>query len=243
MVLKRISLALGLALALGLTGCDSSGEGQANFTYGGDGFSGLNTEMDSVSYGLGVDIAKSFQQQGWEINGDAMHAGFSDASAGGELLLTHDQARQIIMNFQRAKQQEVQQEQGAANQAAGDAYLAENKGKPGVKVLPSGLQYEVMAEGSGASPTLDDQVRIHYKGTLLDGTVFDSSYERGEPAVFQPRGLIKAWQEILPMMKPGAKYKIVSPPDLAYGPMGSPPRIGPNSTLIFEMELFEVIKN
>ncbi|MCL4106248.1 UNVERIFIED_CONTAM: hypothetical protein GTU68_061090 [Idotea baltica] len=101
-----------------------------------------------------------------------------------------------------------------------------------------------MTEGKagGQNPTLDDQVRIHYKGTLIDGTTFDSSYDRGEPAVFQPRGLIKAWQEILPMMKPGDKYKIVSPPELAYGEFGSPPRIGPNSTLVFEMELFEVIK-
>lgn len=236
MALKRISLAACLALALGLAGCEN-GEAGADSS-----FAGLNTQIDSVSYGLGVDIAKSTEQQGWEIDGAAMYKGFQDASGGGQALMTVDQARNVIMNYQRSQQQAMMQEQGQANKAEGEAFLAENKNKPGVQTLPSGLQYEVLAEGSGESPTLDDQVRIHYKGTLLDGTVFDSSYDRGEPAVFQPRGLIKAWQEILPMMKPGAKYKIYSPADLAYGEFGSPPRIGPNSALVFEMELFEVIK-
>ena len=206
------------------------------------GFTGLHTQKDSVSYSIGVDLASKFKEMGWELDEKVFFTGFEIARSGETPAITPEQAQTIIINYQREMTQAVQDKEGAQNKAKGDQFLAENKDKPGIKTLPSGLQYEVLSEGSGASPTLDDKVKIHYRGTLLDGTTFDSSYERGEPAVFQPRGLIKAWQEILPLMKPGSKYKIFSPSELAYGAFGSPPRIGPNETLIFEMELFEVIK-
>lgn len=235
MTIRKITFGALLGMLVGMTGCESGGDA-------GSSFAGLNSSMDSVSYSLGVDIANAFQAQGWDVNSDALNAGFEAVQGGGEALIGTEEARGIIMKFQREQQAAQQANAGQENIAAGQAFLAENGAKEGVKTLPSGLQYEVMAEGAGESPTLDDQVKIHYKGTLIDGTTFDSSYERGEPAVFQPKGLIKAWQEILPMMKPGSKYKIVSPPELAYGEFGSPPRIGPNATLVFEMELFEVIK-
>lgn len=236
MTIRKITFGAILGLAIGVVGCDNGDGG------GGDSFAGLNTSMDSVSYALGVDIGNAFKNQGWDIDSDALKAGFDAVSGEGAPLIKSEDARQIIMDFQREQQQAQQAAAGSENMAKGQQFLAENGAREGVKTLPNGLQYEVLQEGSGESPTLDDQVRIHYKGTLIDGTTFDSSYDRGEPAVFQPRGLIKAWQEILPMMKPGSKYKIFSPPDLAYGEFGSPPRIGPNETLIFEMELFEVIK-
>ena len=238
MFLKKFSIALPLLAVLFLVGCDQGGAAGG----GGGSISELKTKKDSVSYSLGVDIGRSIVTQGWDIDGNAMIAGFNAITGGTTPLLSEDQCRQIIMNYQREEQMAQQQKASGENQKKGEEFLASNRSNPNIKELPSGLQYEVMAEGSGESPTLDDQVRIHYKGTLIDGTTFDSSYDRGEPAVFQPRGLIKAWQEILPMMKPGAKYKIYSPPQLAYGEFGSPPRIGPNETLIFEMELFEVIK-
>ena len=237
MFLKKISIVIPVLALIFMAGCDQGGA-----SGGGDNFAGLNTKKDSVSYSLGVDIGRSISTQGWDIDGGAMLAGFNAITGGETPLLSEDQCRQIIMNYQREEQQAQQEKASAENMKKGEEFLANNRGNSNIKELPSGLQYEVMAEGAGESPTLDDQVRIHYKGTLIDGTTFDSSYDRGEPAVFQPRGLIKAWQEILPMMKPGAKYKIYSPPQLAYGEFGSPPRIGPNETLIFEMELFEVIK-
>lgn len=239
MLLKKFSFIAFLALVVTMVGCEN-GASQS----GGAGLSSLETRSDSVSYSFGVDIANSFKTQGWAIDGNAMMAGFNAVTNGETPMLSNDQCRQIIMNYQREEQASKQAEEGSANVAAGESFRAQYKGNPGVKELPSGLLYETMTEGKagGPNPTLDDQVRIHYKGTLIDGTTFDSSYDRGEPAVFQPRGLIKAWQEILPMMKPGDKFKIVSPPELAYGEFGSPPRIGPNATLVFEMELFEVIK-
>ena len=225
-------------LALAFTAC-SGGEGGG----GGDDFNGLSSNMDSVSYAIGMDIGKNFKTQGIEIEAAAMNKGLSDGMSGEATLLNDDQARAIMMAYQQVLNQKRQEKQAAAageNKAKADKFLADNKSKPGIQTTATGLQYEVLKEGSGESPTVQDQVTTHYHGTLLDGTVFDSSVERGQPATFPLGGVIKAWQEILPMMKTGAKYRIYSPPELAYGEYGSPPKIGPNEALIFEIELISI---
>jgi FKBP-type peptidyl-prolyl cis-trans isomerase FklB len=145
-------------------------------------------------------------------------------------------------NEMKEKMQSEMQNSSAPNKMAGKKFLEENKKKPGVTELPSGLQYEVIKEGNGASPTASSTVTTHYTGTLIDGTVFDSSVERGQPAQFPVNGVIKGWTEALQLMKPGAKWKLYIPSDLAYGDGGSPPKIQPGATLIFEVELISVDK-
>ncbi len=239
----KITVFAALLMAFGLVACDG-GSSDAEETAAPVT---LMNQQDSLSYSIGVDVANGLAAQGFDINGDLFAAGFKEAQAGAPML-TAEQCRQVIMDFQMAKQREMMAQMqaqadpaaAAANAEEGAKFLEENKSKPGVIVHESGLQYRIDKEGTGASPNLNDKVVVHYKGTLLDGTQFDSSYERGQPAEFQPMGLIQAWQIVLPLMKEGAKYTIYSPSELAYGPAGSPPNIGPNATLIFEMELLEV---
>lgn len=203
----------------------------------------LESHQDSVSYAIGMDIGKNFKQQSIDIDLDVFAKGMSDGYSEGATMISEEQSRNIMMAYQQelqAKQQEDRLKKAGENLEKSNKFLAENKTKDGVKELPSGLQYEVMTEGNGASPTVEDQVTTHYHGTLMDGTVFDSSVERGQPATFPLGGVIKAWQEILPMMKEGSKYRIYAPPALAYGEFGSPPKIGPNEALIFEIELIKV---
>ena len=230
-----------LAMALLLffaTGCDEkAGGSSANVN--------LVTKSDSVSYALGMDLRKGLTDQGWDLNDEAFFKGYREG-LDETALMTREQGEAMLraysMELQAKNQEKMRAEQeasGAENQAKGQAFLEENKNKPGVSVLEGGLQYEIVTEGPGKSPPLDDQVKVHYSGTLIAGTEFDSSYGRGEPATFSPRGLIRAWQIILPMMKEGGKWKIYSPADLAYG-ANAPANIGPNQTLIFEMELQEV---
>jgi FKBP-type peptidyl-prolyl cis-trans isomerase FklB len=205
----------------------------------------LETHLDSVSYAIGMDIGKNFKTQGIELDLDVFLKGMTDGtSAEGVTMLDEEQSRALLMAFQKelqAGQEEKRRAEGAANLAKATEFLAENRQKAGVTELPSGLQYEVISIGTGGSPTIDDQVTTHYHGTLIDGTVFDSSVERGEPATFPLNGVIKAWQEILPMMKVGSKWRIYTPPALAYGEFGSPPKIGANEALIFEIELLQVV--
>jgi len=168
----------------------------------------------------------------------------TDALAGKELALTEDEMRQVMTEFQKrmmAEQQERMKKEGAANLAESNAFLEENKKKEGVKVLPSGLQYKVLQEGSGRTPAETDQVKTQYRGTFINGDEFDSSYKRGEPAQFRVNGVIKGWTEALLLMKEGAKWQLFVPPDLAYGERGRP-SIPPNSMLIFEIELVEVVE-
>jgi FKBP-type peptidyl-prolyl cis-trans isomerase FklB len=219
-------------------GCETTGKA-------GRSVEKLESHLDSVSYAIGMDIGKNFKQQSIEIDLDVFLKGMQDGGGeeGTTTMLNEEQSRAILTAFQRelqAKQEEKRRAQGAENLAKATEFLAQNRQKSTVTELPSGLQYEVINSGSGASPTLEDQVTTHYHGTLTDGTVFDSSVERGEPATFPLNGVIKAWQEILPMMKVGDKWRIYSPPGLAYGEFGSPPKIGPNEALIFEIELLNV---
>ncbi len=204
----------------------------------------LETSTDSVSYAIGMLVGANNLQQlksapgGDQMNIDAMVAAFETASSEGETLLADEEANTIIRNFFQAEGKKTAQ----SNLEKGNAFLEENAKRPGVKVTESGMQYEVLTEGTGPKPTADDKVRVHYHGTLIDGTVFDSSVERGEPAVFGVSQVIPGWTEALEMMPVGSKWKIYLPADIAYGERGAGQDIGPNSALIFEVELLEIVK-
>ncbi|MFN2507402.1 MAG: FKBP-type peptidyl-prolyl cis-trans isomerase [Chthoniobacterales bacterium] len=203
----------------------------------------LKDEKDKVSYSIGLDIGNTFKKQGMDINPDVLLAGMRDALTGKQPLLTEEQMKETLTAYSKSmmeKQAAKTKEAGAANAAAGEKFLAENKTKEGVKTTPSGLQYKVIKEGSGEPPKATDTVETHYKGTLLNGTEFDSSYKRNEPASFPVNRVIKGWTEALQMMKPGSKYQLFIPSNLAYGERGAGQAIGPNETLIFEVELLNV---
>ncbi len=199
----------------------------------------LKTDQSKAGYSIGVDIGKNLQRQGMEVDPDALAQGVIDAMGEGELKMT-DEEMQTAMTTLQTRMQEKQESKMGENKAEGEKFLAENKKKEGVTVLPSGLQYKVIKEGTGKSPDADDTVVVHYKGTLTNGTVFDSSYERGEPTSFQVNRVISGWTEGLQLMKEGAKWELYIPSDLAYGERGAGGVIGPNATLIFEVELIEV---
>lgn len=197
------------------------------------------TLLEKISYIIGRDMATNLKKQGIEIEAESFVKGLKEVIAGQPSSLSQQEVQQAMM----ALQQEMTQKQGAKgseNQKAGEAFLAENKNKPGINTLPSGLQYEVLQEGSGKSPSASDQVTTHYHGTLIDGTVFDSSYERGQPATFPVNGVIAGWTEALQLMKEGAKWRLYIPANLAYGAQGAGDVIGPNTTLIFDVELISV---
>jgi FKBP-type peptidyl-prolyl cis-trans isomerase FklB len=200
----------------------------------------LKDTKDKVSYSIGLDIGNTFKKQKMEVNADVLAAGVKDALSGANPLLTPDEVRTVMTEFSkdmRDKAAAASKEAGEKNTKEGEKFLAENKTKPGVKTTASGLQYLVEKEGSGTTPKETDTVTVNYRGTLIDGTEFDSSYKRGEPATFPVNRVIKGWTEALQLMKPGGKYKLFIPSSLAYGPGGAGGDIGPNATLIFEVEL------
>ncbi|WP_162426195.1 FKBP-type peptidyl-prolyl cis-trans isomerase [Pontibacter pudoricolor] len=197
------------------------------------------TLQEKISYIIGRDMAGNLKKQGIDVNPDAFIKGMKEAIEGKPSALSQAEVQEAMMELQ----QEMGAKQGAAgaeNQKAGEAFLAENKNKEGVKTLPSGLQYEVLNEGTGKSPSASDKVTTHYHGTLIDGTVFDSSYERGQPATFPVNGVIAGWTEALQLMKEGAKWRLYIPSALAYGSQGAGDVIGPNAALIFDVELISV---
>tara|TARA_B100001057_G_scaffold414941_1_gene432254 strand:- start:183 stop:845 length:663 start_codon:yes stop_codon:yes gene_type:complete len=197
----------------------------------------LNTEMEKVSYSLGVNVAKSVKNQGLtSIDSEAIAQAFNDVFEGNELKISEQESSLILQDYFGKLAKETQ----SANVEAGEKFLAENAKRDGVTTTATGLQYEVLSEGSGDSPKETDQVTVHYHGTLIDGTVFDSSVERGQPAKFPVNGVIPGWVEALQLMKPGAKYKLFIPSNLAYGERGAGGSIGPNATLIFEVELISI---
>ena len=199
----------------------------------------LKTEMEKVSYSLGVSVAKSVKAQGLEeINAEAVAQAFSDVFEGKDLAITEEEAGQILQDYFTKLAGKSQE----ANVSAGTDFLAENGKRDGVITTASGLQYEVLTAGEGDSPKETDQVSVHYHGTLIDGSVFDSSVERGQPATFPVNGVIAGWVEALQLMNTGAKFKLFIPSDLAYGERGAGQMIGPNSTLIFEVELLSIEK-
>jgi len=205
----------------------------------------LESEMDKVSYALGAQMGQSFKKQNIEISLDVFLRAIKDGLAGVELAMTEEEMRQVMMEFQKrmmAERQAQMKVEGEKNLKESNAFLEENKKKEGVTVLPSGLQYKVLEEGTGRTPTETDQVKTHYRGTFLNGEEFDSSYKRGQPAQFPVKGgIIPGWTEALLLMKEGAKWQLFIPPNLAYGERGRGPTIPPNAALIFEIELIEVV--
>lgn len=203
----------------------------------------LKDEKDKVSYSIGLDIGSTFKKQNMDINVDILMAGMRDALSGNKPLLTEDQVKETMAAYSKTmmeKQAAQAKEASVKNAVTGEKFLTDNKGKEGVKTTASGLQYKVLKEGSGDSPKETDTVVTHYKGTLINGTEFDSSYKRNEPASFPVNRVIKGWTEALQMMKPGSKYQLFVPSSLAYGERGAGQDIGPNETLIFEVELLSV---
>ena len=203
----------------------------------------LKTEKDRLSYALGMDIGGSLKGQSIDIDPDIFARGIKDVIEDKKSLLSDEEFQSTMTKFQQdmvARQADQVKVIAEKNRAEGEAFLAGNKKKDGVVTTPSGLQYIVLNEGAGDSPKATDIVSVHYKGMLIDGTEFDSSYRRGEPASFPVNGVITGWTEALQLMKPGAKWKIFLPSDIAYGERGAGPLIGPNSTLIFEVELISI---
>lgn len=198
---------------------------------------------DRASYIIGLNLGRSLKAQDVPANNDLIIRGLRDGLSGAASALTDEEIQAAMKDFQTeilAKQNEKRKAEGEANLKKSEEYLAANKAKAGVKTTASGLQYEVLKEGTGATPAKTDRVTVHYKGTLPDGKVFDSSYDRNEPATFGVGEVIPGWVEALQLMKPGGKYRVVIPPALAYGENGAGDVIGPNSTLVFEIELLSV---
>jgi len=197
----------------------------------------LNTEMEKVSYSLGVNVAKSVKSQGLEsIDSEAIAKAFKDVFEGNTLEISEEEANIVLQDYFG----KIANEKQVANTEAGQKFLDENAKRDGVITTATGLQYEVLKEGSGDSPKETDKVTVHYHGTLIDGTVFDSSVDRGQPATFPVNGVIPGWVEALQLMNPGAKYKLFIPSNLAYGERGAGGAIGPNATLVFEVELISI---
>ncbi|HUE54870.1 MAG TPA: FKBP-type peptidyl-prolyl cis-trans isomerase [Candidatus Udaeobacter sp.] len=203
----------------------------------------LKTEKDKNSYAFGMNIGRGLRQNSVDIDPAILMRGIKDVLAGGKTLLTDEQAQTTltaIQNNLRKRQQDMRQQAGDTNKKEGDAFLAENKTKDGVITLPSGLQYKVVKAADGPKPAATDSVVCNYRGTLINGTEFDSSYKRGQPATFPVGQVIKGWTEALQLMPVGSKWELYVPSDLAYGDRGAGANIGPNATLIFEVELLSI---
>jgi len=229
--MRFVALAAISALALG---CGQ----QAGIGGGGT----LATADDSVSYILGYGMGKNLKDQSVPVTPELIFRGMREAMAGKPSVMPESVMQQTMMAFQfRMMNAQRERDSAAAieNEKAGQDFLASNKGKDGVKTTASGLQYKVISEGSGPKPKATSRVTVHYKGTLLNGDQFDSSYDRGQPATFALNGVIPGWTEGVQLMSKGAKYQFWIPANLAYGEQGSPPAIPPNSTLVFEVELLD----
>jgi FKBP-type peptidyl-prolyl cis-trans isomerase FklB len=207
----------------------------------------LTTPKDKFSYALGMNLGKglgaNLQKQSVEFNPALLSQGFKDAVSGASTRMTDEEAQAVMQEVQtdlRKKMQAKAQAESTANKQEGETFLAANKSKEGVVTLPDGLQYKILKEGAGPKPTNSDSVVCNYRGTLINGTEFDSSYKRGKPATFPVSGVIKGWTEALPLMAVGSKWQLFVPSELAYGERSPGPEIGPNSTLIFEVELLSI---
>lgn len=210
-----------------------------------DQSSPFTTEKDKISYSIGLDIGRNFTKQGIDFDTQAFIAGLEDGRQNKISRMTEQEVRDTLTTLQNKlikQQQENMKTLSESNLKEGNAFLEKNKTAPGVKTLNSGLQYRVLTDGKGTPPTAKDIVKTHYRGTLINGTEFDSSYARGQPVEFPVEGVIKGWTEALQLMKPGSKWQVFVPAHLAYGEQGAGNVIGPNSTLIFEIELLSVSK-
>ncbi|MCX2525141.1 FKBP-type peptidyl-prolyl cis-trans isomerase [Larsenimonas rhizosphaerae] len=205
--------------------------------------SSLTDDQAKLSYSVGVTLSRSLKQDMDKVDVDALTQAIKDVYSGNDLKMSDEQITQTLTSYQKKQiaQQKAEQEKAATqNKQAGEAFLKENADKEGVKTTDSGLQYKVIKKGTGPQPTADDTVKVDYEGTLIDGTVFDSSYKRGEPVSFQVNQVIPGWQEALKNMHEGATWMLYVPADLAYGSAGTGGSIGPNETLIFKVELHKV---
>ena len=207
----------------------------------------LTSRKQKFSYALGMNIATglgaNLKKQGVEVDWSILAQGLKDGASGGKTQLTEQEAKAILTDVENDVKKEAQEKMKAAadkNKAEGEAFLAANKDKEGVKTLPSGLQYKVLTEGTGPKPAATDTVVCNYRGTLINGTEFDSSYKRGEPATFPVGGVIKGWTEALQLMPVGSKWQLFIPSALAYGERGAGAEIGPGATLVFEVELISI---
>ena len=199
----------------------------------------LKNQKEKVSYSIGLNIGRNLgsdlKRQSIDIDPNILAKGIQDALSGANPLLSNEEIQETMVAFQKEMMEKQKQR--------GEAFLSENKKKEGVKALPSGLQYKVIKVGTGKKPKLNDNVTVQYRGTLVDGTEFDSSYRRGQPAIFPVSGVIPGWTEALPLMGEGTKWQLFVPPNLGYGERGAGGLIGPNATLIFEIELISVQEN
>lgn len=200
---------------------------------------GLDTDPKRLSYFLGMQVAQQLKGDGVAIDEPSFLMGFRDIYSGKGPKLSEEEIKGTLNRMQQQRMEEVKK-LGDANKGEGDKFLAANAKKDGVKQTASGLQYKVINPGKGKSPKVTDTVEVHYRGTLINGTEFDSSYKRGQPATFPVNGVIQGWQEALPMMKEGAKWQIFVPAKLAYGERGAGAQIGPNATLLFDIELLKI---
>jgi FKBP-type peptidyl-prolyl cis-trans isomerase FklB len=221
------------SLVIGLLGCQGAKDKKLT----------LETQKQKVSYSIGMDIGNNFKQSEIDIDLDALLQGVKDALSDSTPMLTEQQREEAMRQFQQemvAKRNEKARKAGEENKLEGETFLAENAKKEGVITLPSGLQYKILKQGDGKKPKLTDQVTTNYRGTLIDGTEFDSSYKRGEPTSFPVNGVIAGWTEALQLMPVGSKWQLFIPSNLAYGERGAGGSIGPNATLIFEIELLSI---
>ena len=197
------------------------------------------TEQEKFSYTVGVQTAENIKQHGVEVDPASFIQAIDDVLNNKEIKLSNEEMTQVIVNY-RQKEMEKHNAQAVTNKTVGEAFLTANKTKPGVKTTASGLQYKVIKQGDGKKPTAEDTVVVNYEGRLIDGKVFDSSYKRGEPITIKVDGVIQGWQEALPMMPIGSKWQVYIPANLAYGEQGAGDVIGPNSTLVFDIELISI---
>lgn len=235
MTLRRLSACACAVLVLAACS-DASGTAYENAS--------LESDDEKASYGIGLNVGRQLADTRDRLDREAFLRGVDDAIQGNEPAVSRQELQPILQTFGQEVQaaaQEARAAEAEENIAEGEEFLAENAAREEVAVTDSGLQYEVLEEGTGASPTEEDEVRVHYRGTLIDGTEFDSSYG-GEPATFSVGGVIPGFSEALLMMSEGAHWKVAIPSSMAYGPQGSAPAIGPNETLIFEIELIEVVE-
>jgi len=210
------------------------------FAFSGAKKTDLTSDRGKVSYAIGQQIGRQMKGEGIDIDTQTLAASIQDVLDGKESRLKPEEMQQAMMNMRQAAESKMEAE-GKANLEKGEKFLAENKTKPNIKTTASGIQYEVLTEGKGKAPKATDNVKVHYKGTLIDGKQFDSSYDRGEPAEFPLNRVIPGWTEGLQLMKTGGKNRFFIPGNLAYGPQGRP-GIPPNSVLIFEVELLDIVK-
>ena len=200
---------------------------------------GFKTDKQKFSYTVGHQMGQNLKRQNLEVDPKIVAQGMQDGLGGAKPKLTPEEMQAAVQGYQK-KEQEKMESVAKKNLEAGQAFLEANKKKEGVVTLPNGLQYKVVTEGSGKQPKSSDTVVAHYRGTLTNGEEFDSSYKRNEPATFPVQGVIKGWQEVLPLMKEGAKWQVYIPSELAYGPRGAGNAIGPNEALIFDIELVSI---